>query len=87
MRDAVLDGGIVAFSTFMRGASHPINPALTLELGELAHEFGPSRGFQVLRDEIRTLPEDGRPLSHFLARRLPAVVANGNSDYDGNESQ
>merc|ERR1712224_340599 len=69
IREVVLEGGLIAITTFMRGACHPVNPAHTLESGELASQFGRSAGFQVLRDDIHKLAEDGRPVCLFLARR------------------
>ena len=69
----VAPGGFVVYTSFAQGASHP---AVTVLPGQLAAAFSPAAGFTVLQDAV--LPfGDGRPMAHFVARRLRAAAGVG----------
>lgn len=64
-------GGFVLWTAFLEGAFRPFNAQKLLRKGELTEIFGgfPDHKFEIIVDESATL-EDGRPIQHFLARRI-----------------
>ena len=67
-------GGILVYHTFMKGCENsaigrPRRPQFLLQPGELAENFNPSTGFEIIADRVVNI-HDGRPTSFFVARRL-----------------
>lgn len=72
---AVAPGGLIAYEHFLEGCERfgaPRKPAQMLRRGELATIFCHETGFNIIVDEVDTLP-DGRPVSRFIARRQAAT--------------
>jgi len=73
LRRMVKPGGFILYQTFVGGLpdkplSHPTNPKVVLQPGELSTVFGPTHGFRALVDRVELLP-DGRPVHCVVARR------------------
>mmetsp|Transcript_30213 Transcript_30213/g.55200 ORF Transcript_30213/g.55200 Transcript_30213/m.55200 type:complete len:510 (-) Transcript_30213:79-1608(-) len=75
IRALLRPGGFVLYCTFLdlegtRKFGRPTGERHLLQRHELSQlHFGPSQGFEVVRDDVSTLP-DGREVSMFLARKL-----------------
>ncbi len=72
LKQKLKPGGLIAYHTFMVGSEQfgsPRNPNYLLQQGELASIF---EGYDILLDEVVTLG-DGRPTSHFVARKPNAI--------------
>lgn len=67
-RNLVRPGGFILFHHFLVGSFRPVGEANLLKSGELADQFGPAFGFEVIRDVVVNI-SDGRPTSHFCARK------------------
>lgn len=63
----IAPGGYIVYSHFYEGAAHPTNLVMK---GQLASVFTPEQGFDIIEDSVR-LFGDGRPLTHFIARKRP----------------
>ncbi|CAD7965562.1 unnamed protein product [Amoebophrya sp. A120] len=59
--------GVVVYHHFVQPCSHPKEGVL--EKTELAEDFSGKNGFEILVNREITLPEDGRKLSCFIARK------------------
>ncbi len=68
IKNWIAPGGLIGYHTFMQGSEQfgsPRNPKFLLKNGELIETFG---GFEILLNEVITLA-DGRPMSHFIAKK------------------
>ncbi len=74
LRRMVKPGGFILYQTFVTGTAypltHPTNPKVVLQPGELNSEFGASQGFDLVIDRVEQLP-DGRPVHSIVAQRRP----------------
>jgi hypothetical protein len=73
LRGALRPGGLLLFSTFLDDGAVDHGPELKLRVGELAQEFGPTVGFDVLVDE-QAKAEGSRQIAVFAARRQPRTA-------------
>lgn len=67
-------GGFLVYHTFMKGCEktsigRPKRPQFLLNPNELAENFNPKTGFEIIVNEVENI-HDGRPTSFFVARKL-----------------